>query len=341
MERPDPTEQGRNAARASAPEYAGLRFRRPTLIVGFDTEYRRHEPEADDLKVPAADGAAVANEILCYSFAVLEPATGYLHGSVIHLEDGKGSRRHRLSLARLLAHALKEAWRADDLPEVIMLAGHYSRADLCGFRDFPSLKRMVDAVRKTFTSSTQPLKLDYPRQDGSEGTFTIYLIDTYLLAPAGKRRLADLGALVGRPKLESPARRHRRHGRLPARRARGLRSLCHPRRRDRGALHGPVPRLLHRRARPAGGQTTPDPRRRCGGRPSERWRRTQACRCTRRSAAGRPQPATVASREMVLCPTRVCGLWAYIVPCYSLKQRHKSRSMWACRCRCGRTIADS
>ena len=135
---------------------------------------------------------------------MLEPATAVLRGGVIHLEDGKGSRRHRLSLARLLAHALKEALRADDLPEVIMLAGHYRRADLCGFRDFPGLKRMVDAVRKTFTSSTQPLKLDYPRRDGSKGTFTIYLIDTYLLAPAGKRRLADLGALVGWPKLELP-----------------------------------------------------------------------------------------------------------------------------------------
>ena len=38
---------------------------------------------------------------------------------------------------------------------------------------------------------------------------------------------------------------------------------------------------------------------------------------------------------------RVCGLWAYIVPCYSLKQRQESSSMWACRCRCGHTIADS
>ena len=38
---------------------------------------------------------------------------------------------------------------------------------------------------------------------------------------------------------------------------------------------------------------------------------------------------------------RVCGLWAYIVPCYSVKQRQESRSMWACRCRCGHTIADS
>jgi RTX calcium-binding nonapeptide repeat (4 copies) len=38
---------------------------------------------------------------------------------------------------------------------------------------------------------------------------------------------------------------------------------------------------------------------------------------------------------------RVCGLWAYIVPCYSVKQRQESSSMWACRCRCGHTIADS
>jgi hypothetical protein len=86
-----------------------------------------------------------------------------------------------------------------------MLAGHYSRADLCAFRDFPSLKRKVDAVRKTFTSSTRPLKVKIAWLDGSAAaTVAVYLVDTYLLAPAGKRKLADLGALVCRPKLELP-----------------------------------------------------------------------------------------------------------------------------------------
>jgi hypothetical protein len=54
-----------------------------------------------------------------------------------------------------------------------------------------------------------------------------------------------------------------------------------------------------------------------------------------------PEPNVPSLGKDAYDQARVCGLWAYIVPCYSLKQRQKSSSMWACRCRCGHTIIDS
>ena len=38
---------------------------------------------------------------------------------------------------------------------------------------------------------------------------------------------------------------------------------------------------------------------------------------------------------------RVCGLWAYTVPCCALRYQREIKSTWACRCTCGHTTAES
>ena len=175
----------------------------PDLIVSVDTEYVRRREAEDRGGLP--EGAGRRNAVLCYSVAVLVPATGRSFTAIVHTAGPE--HRRRLYLGGLLSrivHALEREGALDPVPRKlsVVLVMHFSRADLCGFRDYPALKRKVDSVRGTYATVQRPLRLDLRLPNGARVPCTVTLRDTLLLAPAGHGALAALGAAVGTGKLK-------------------------------------------------------------------------------------------------------------------------------------------
>src|SRR6516225_3147389 len=162
------------------------------LIVGIDTEYVRGT--TDDLVLPEDEDRTKTNPVVCYTFCALDPNTGHEHEGLMR---PKGlSRRHRLSLSAFVCKVLG-AWADSGKGVVheemsIILVAHFTRADLCGFRDFPEVKKKVDAVRGTFATMQRPLVI-YVRIGAKRIRVSIRVVDTSLLAPATHRSLAALG----------------------------------------------------------------------------------------------------------------------------------------------------
>ena len=162
-----------------------------TLIVGLDSEYERSGRDR--------------NHVLCLSFAAINPDTGTMSSGVLDVKDGT-DRRHRPTLAASLARVVSAALKGGIVrraPDQIVLAAHWSRADLPAFRDFPRLKLRFDSPRKTYATTTKPALMTLPLPSGPRRV-SVTLVDTMLLAPAGQQSLKALGAMLGMPKLELP-----------------------------------------------------------------------------------------------------------------------------------------
>ena len=169
------------------------------VIIGFDTEYT-----SGDREEPEPPGGS--NHLLCYSFAVQDTTKERGISGGIHIEGGT-DRRKRLTLNGFLARVIDQAIERgylDHVPERVILAAHFSRADLCGFKDWRHLKRKFDAVRRTYATTMRPTtrRLWFP--GGRSAFVTVTLVDTMLLAPAGQRSLKALGEALNFPKLELP-----------------------------------------------------------------------------------------------------------------------------------------
>jgi len=181
--------------------------KRPNIIVGFDTEYVRG---SEDMEPPKH-----SNRLLSYQLAVLNRATEASSTTFIELK--RSTKRHRLKFATLLTRALDDACRAGviaECPTEIAVAGHFTRADLCGVRDWGpdvanltneqienrnrrELKRQVDAVRGTYATTTRPV-IRFLGRAGAR--VSIMIVDTALLAPA-KSSLKAIGASIGEEKI--------------------------------------------------------------------------------------------------------------------------------------------
>ena len=145
------------------------------LRIGFDTEFVRAGAGADDLDAAeeVSDDLLRGNEVLCYTAAIRNRDTRAFDTGIYNLREGEGGRRHRLILAGfltvLIAHALNVgiidtaatctrppgAKRGPTLR--IDLVAHFSRADLCGFKDWKTLRKKFDSVRGTYCTTTFPV----------------------------------------------------------------------------------------------------------------------------------------------------------------------------------------
>lgn len=154
-----------------------------TLLVGFDTEYKR---EGDH------------NRVLSYQY-VADNLAGKKWGRVIIAENGL-----RLSLSRFLsvavAHGLTEGHLAD-WPDKVILVGHFTLADLPAFTDFGSEKYKFDSIRGTFVTIRQDDVVTLWDAQRHKHVVGVTLRDSMLLAPAGQQSLAALGKLVGKEKI--------------------------------------------------------------------------------------------------------------------------------------------
>ena len=148
------------------------------------------------------------NRVLSYQYCIITPS-GSASG-IIEVEGGK-----RITLRKLVETAVEEALARRLLPSFpreVYLAAHFTRADLSHFSDFRLRLGEIDAVRKTFATTTRPINLIcysyYTLANGKKHSHRRYKVratirDTSLLAPA-KTPLDRLGETLGFPKLDLP-----------------------------------------------------------------------------------------------------------------------------------------
>ena len=167
------------------------------IIVGFDAEWVDASHEDHDLPPDTS------NRILSWQLFLLNPNTGRSCGIFVEPKSGRKASRKLLTtlIGQVVSKALKEGV-LDRIPSRIILAAHFSRADLSTLRDFASLKRKVDAVRTTYATTTKPLFVRIPTDQG-EAPASVRIVDTMLLSP-GRSGLAALGEALGLPKIELP-----------------------------------------------------------------------------------------------------------------------------------------
>jgi len=113
----------------------------------------------------------------------------------------------RLTLGEIVGRTLEEAMSKRFFrfyPRVIVLAIHWSLADLTMLADFDELKTKFDSLRKTYATVKRPLEITWTDSMRHKHKLEIFIRDTLLLAPQSARKVANLGKLHGMPKIELP-----------------------------------------------------------------------------------------------------------------------------------------
>ena len=170
-----------------------------TIIVGIDTEYVRENENDDELP-----DTLPGNHVLSYQAWILDTDSANQDGAVIHT-DGP-NKKFRLSFTGFLSRALDAGLKAgiiSEIPDRIIVAAHFARADMCGFADWTKFKRQIDAVRNTYATTKKPMVRQL-RINNRPRRISITLIDTMLLAPSGQQSLSALGDLLGVAKIALP-----------------------------------------------------------------------------------------------------------------------------------------
>jgi len=173
------------------------------LLIGFDTEYQTFG--AVDRE--GIERGEAHNEVLSYQFSVkliaqeaAAEAAPEVDGIIIP-EAGE-----RMSMEDFLAFALGSLvakYPLIVLPATIYLIGHFTRADLPAFEEFSNnAKQLLSNVRNTLVSIDTYIPFDLIEETQTEiASFKVYLRDTLLLAPSNAKSLADVGEIVGLPKI--------------------------------------------------------------------------------------------------------------------------------------------
>ena len=109
----------------------------------------------------------------------------------------------RISLGEFLVFALAagvQGGHVQRLPTTVYLAGHFTRADIPAFSDFKTLQSLMSNVRNTFVSIGNFIPVDV-KFGRTPVRIKVHLRDTMLLTPASSKSLAEVGKLVGVPKV--------------------------------------------------------------------------------------------------------------------------------------------
>jgi hypothetical protein len=136
---------------------------------------------------------AKRNQILSYQYCAID-RRGRAWKQLIAPPAGE-----RITLRNFLKQAVQvglERQYIDEWPKVIHLIGHFTMADIPGFKDFSGVKTQFDALRRTFVTLEKPFigKLAFTK--GHCHSVKVFLRDTMLLAPQGEQSLKKLGKLV-------------------------------------------------------------------------------------------------------------------------------------------------
>jgi hypothetical protein len=166
------------------------------LLVGFDTEYQPYQESftAQDVRDKIA-----RYEVLSYQFHAIQ-LDGSSWSGIAVPDQGQ-----RLTFAQFLIYALAAgAERGEVIPQNIVLVGHYNRADVPAFDDRDQIYDHVKNVRNSLITQAVPItmKVSFGDDPADVLDIKVYLRDTMLLAPAGRKSLASLGELVGKEKMK-------------------------------------------------------------------------------------------------------------------------------------------
>jgi hypothetical protein len=206
------TRGGFSYSRRKASKGGGVK---PALIIGFDAEWVTEPLDpVDDLedhqiRDPLAGKQPMRNRILSYQLAgrVEEKKWSQIYytseGAKLKGQPVRQSPGPRQSLRLLLADFIAEGVRLGHLrqwPKRVILAAHWTRADLSALQDYATIKRQFDGVQKTYSTLRQPYHAratisGHPRE------FDVVLVDTLLLTPGSSKSLAALGDLYNFPKI--------------------------------------------------------------------------------------------------------------------------------------------
>ncbi|MBR1248934.1 hypothetical protein JQ609_18615 [Bradyrhizobium sp. AUGA SZCCT0169] len=165
------------------------------MVLGFDTEYQ--SPQEAFKNDAIAEGKA-KYEVLSYQFHAIN--SNGVEWSGIAIPDDND----RLSFTDFIVFALSlGAKKKQQVPKTIILVAHYNRADLPAFEDRKQLLWRLQNVRNSLVSASAPISLKVSFDDGAEETvdLSVYVRDTMLLAPAGRKSLAEIGKLIEREKI--------------------------------------------------------------------------------------------------------------------------------------------
>ncbi len=110
-----------------------------------------------------------------------------------------------MSLTDFIVYAVsKGAERGYVIPKTIVLVGHYTRADMPAFDDRKQLWQRLSNVRNSLVSLSLPVRIRVQFSENADDTsdINVYVRDTILHAPAGKKSLAGLGTLIACEKVK-------------------------------------------------------------------------------------------------------------------------------------------
>ena len=189
----EPPEPGKGRKKKQAPK--------AHLLIGFDTEYQA----IADSELQSTVKTGAKNELLSYQFSIkLISSDGPDNATEtegIIIPDGD----QRLTMEEFIGFAigsLIEKFPDAKLPQQIYLLGHFLRADLPSFCDFHDQAKLTHNIRSTFVSINNYTPVEFTDDDERIAEFKVCIRDTILLAPGNAKSLADLGDLMGFPKIK-------------------------------------------------------------------------------------------------------------------------------------------
>jgi hypothetical protein len=165
------------------------------LVLGFDTEYQSPENPFNNEEIK--EGKA-KYEVVSYQFHAINSNGREWNG--IAIPDNE----ERISFTDFIVFAIaRGALLKETIPKTIILVAHYNRADLPAFDDRKQLLWRLQNVRSSLISTNAPVrvKVRFDDDEANDIEVSVYVRDTMLLAPAGRKSLAELGRLIDREKL--------------------------------------------------------------------------------------------------------------------------------------------
>ena len=194
----------------SRPAPRNLKGDKRYLVVGFDTEYQRTTTPPKP-----GEGVEFDNEVLSYQYACMtvdaDKAFEQQSWSGIIIPEGPGVE-DRLTLSEFIRFAIGHGiaeFPDISIPNDVYLVAHFTRADIPGFKDFKDDEASranlnLENIRNTFINVKQDIAVSLKGDDdpNSEVKLNVKVRDTITLAPTGKAKLDDLGAVLGFEKIK-------------------------------------------------------------------------------------------------------------------------------------------
>lgn len=194
------------AAVSSTPPGSPVPGTGPSVSIGLDAEWV-HDPDTR------------TNRILSIQFHVVGECGEFSH--IEYLKGGAADKRPEFAklIAKVLTMAMEEGVILE-WPQTVIVAAFFLRADLTAFGDLARFKTRLDSVGRSVGTRGAgiPFDVEFERRDIERLTqarrlvacsddyrreLRVKFIDLVRHVPVGTT-LADVGALLGQPKIELP-----------------------------------------------------------------------------------------------------------------------------------------